>query len=85
MAFGEREAGAVFWKTGFFASEYGVFENGRAILVDASAEAGMSGSPVIGFKKDQPKLLGVFGGRYSTDLPDHIGVVWLLDDLKQLG
>lgn len=81
---GIRRPGQIFWKTGFIASENDTIELGKAMLVDALVDEGMSGAPVVGMKAGQPKLLGVYGGRYSPETSDFVGIVWSADVLKQL-
>lgn len=76
--------GQIFWKTGFIASENDTIELGKAMLVDALLDEGMSGAPVVGMKTGRPKLLGVYGSKYSTEASDFIGIVWSADVLKQL-
>jgi hypothetical protein len=73
-----------YWQTGFIASRINAFEAGRAFLVDALADEGMCGAPVIGLKDGQQKLLGVYGGRYSEEMPLNVGIVWLADSIKAL-
>lgn len=75
---GSSKSSSAFWRTGWIASEInepGV-EYAHAFYVDPCAPEGMTGSPVVGMKKDQVKLLGVYSDRSTAELGGNAGLVW---------
>jgi len=83
---GSDRSSSAFWRTSFIASE--IYEPGTkrsdAFFIDPRAPAGMTGSPVLGMKNDQMKLLGVYSDRPTADFGANAGLVygaWLLKDL----
>jgi hypothetical protein len=83
---GSERSSSAFWRTSFIASE--IYEPGTnrpdAFFIDPCAPEGMTGSPVVGMKNDQIKLLGVYSNRPTAEFGANAGFVWdawLLKDL----
>lgn len=83
---GKDRTSSAFWRTSFIASE--IYEAGMSradtFFIDPCAPAGMTGSPVVGMKNDQLKLLGVYSDRSTAEFRANAGVVygaWLLNEL----
>jgi hypothetical protein len=77
---------SAFWRTSFIASE--IYEPGmrRAdiFFIDPCAPEGMTGSPVVGIKKDRIKLLGIYSDRSTAEFGANAGLVcgaWLIKEL----
>jgi hypothetical protein len=80
---------SAFWRTSFIASE--IYEPGMrradTFFIDPCAPAGMTGSPVIGMKKDRMKLLGVYSDLSTAEFGANAGLVygaWLVKKLMQI-
>jgi hypothetical protein len=83
---GSDRSSSAFWRTSFIASE--IYEPGTnrsdTFFIDPCALEGMTGSPVVGMKNDQVKLLGVYSDRSTAEFGANAGFVWgawLLKDL----
>jgi hypothetical protein len=75
---GLEKASSAFWRTGRIASEIhepGVI-HGNVFFIDPRAPQGMSGSPVVGLKNDQIKLLGIYSDRALPEAGPNGGLVW---------
>jgi hypothetical protein len=83
---GPDKSSSAFWRTSWIASEIhepGMIQ-GNIFFIDPCALEGMSGSPVIGMKDDQLKLLGVYSGRSVPEAGAHAGLVWEAWLIKEL-
>ena len=80
------KSSSAFWRTSFIASE--MYEAGtirsNTFYVDPCAPDGMTGSPVVGFKNDRLKLLGVYSDRSTAGFGANTGSVWDARLLKEL-
>lgn len=83
---GTDRTSSAFWRTSFIASE--IYEPGmrRAdiFFIDPCAPDGMTGSPVVGIKKDRIKLLGIYSDRSTAEFGANAGLVcgaWLIKEL----
>lgn len=83
---GPDRSSAAFWRTGFIASE--MYEAGMSrsdvFFIDPCAPEGMTGSPVVGMKKERMKLLGVYSDRSTTEFDANAGLVYNAQLLKEL-
>ena len=77
---------SAFWRTSFIASE--IYEAGRhrddTFFIDPSAPEGMTGSPVVGMKKDRMKLLGVYSDRSTAEFGASASLVYGARWVKEL-
>jgi hypothetical protein len=83
---GPDKSNSAFWRTSWIASEIhepGMIQ-GNIFFVDPCALEGMSGSPVIGMKDEQLKLLGVYSDRSVAELGANGGLVWEAWLIKEL-
>jgi hypothetical protein len=75
---GSDRTSSAFWRTSFIASE--ISEPGMrrtdTFFIDPCAPEGMTGSPVVGMKKDRMKLLGVYSDRSTAEFGANAGLVW---------
>ena len=75
---GRDRSSSAFWRTSFIASE--IYEPGTnrsdTFFIDSCAPEGMTGSPVVGMKNDQMKLLGVYSDRPTAEFGANAGFVW---------
>lgn len=75
---GTDRSSSAFWRTSFIASE--IYEPGTnrsdTFFIDPCALQGMTGSPVVGMKNDQMKLLGVYSDRSTAEFGANAGFVW---------
>lgn len=83
---GTDRTSSAFWRTCFIASE--IYEPGtrrtNTFFVDSCPPEGMTGSPVLGMKKDRLKLLGVYSDRSMKEFGASAGLVygaWLVKEL----
>jgi hypothetical protein len=83
---GPDRSSSAFWRTSWIASE--VHEpgmtQGNIFFIDPCALEGMSGSPVVGLKNDQLKLLGVYSDRSVPGVSANAGLVWEAWLIKEL-
>ena len=83
---GPDRTSSAFWRTSFIASE--IYEAGMSrsdvFFIDPCAPQGMTGSPVVGMKKERMKLLGVYSGRSMTEFDANAGLVYRAQSLKEL-
>jgi hypothetical protein len=83
---GAERTSSAFWRTSFIASE--IYEPGMlradTFFVDPCAPDGMTGSPVLGLKKDRLKLLGVYSDHPTADFGANAGLVCGARSIKQL-
>jgi hypothetical protein len=83
---GPDKSSSAFWRTSWVASEIhepGMVQ-GNIFFIDPCAPEGMSGSPVIGMKNDQLKLLGVYSDRSVPEAGVKVGLVWEAWLIKEL-
>lgn len=83
---GPDKSSSAYWRTSWIASEVhepGMIQ-GNIFFIDPCALEGMSGSPVIGMKDDQLKLLGVYSDRSVAEIGAHGGLVWEAWLIKEL-
>jgi hypothetical protein len=83
---GPERSSSAFWRTSWIASELhepGTIQ-GNVFFIDPCAPEGMSGSPVIGMKDDQLKLLGVYSDRSLPEVGTNAGLVWEAWIIKEL-
>jgi hypothetical protein len=86
MPAGPDKSSSAFWRTSWIASEIhepGTIQ-GDVFFIDPCAPEGMSGSPVIGMKEDQLKLLGVYSDRALPEVGANAGLVWEAWLIKEL-
>jgi hypothetical protein len=83
---GTDRTSSAFWRTSFIPSE--IYEAGMArsdtFFIDPCALPGMTGSPVVGMKYNQMKLLGIYSDRSTAEFGANAGLVygaWLLKEL----
>lgn len=83
---GKDKASSAFWRTCFIASEIYGLSTQRAdrFFVDPSPLEGMTGSPVLGLKGDQIKLLGVYSDLSTAEFGASAGVVYRASFVKEL-
>jgi hypothetical protein len=83
---GTDRTSSAFWRTSFIASE--IYEPGMlrsdTFFIDPCAPDGMTGSPVVGMKKDCLKLLGVYSDHPTAEFGANAGLVCGASLLKQL-
>jgi hypothetical protein len=83
---GADRSSSAFWRTSFIASE--IYEPGMrradTFFIDPCAPEGMTGSPVVGMKKDRMKLLGVYSDRSTAKFGANAGLVCGAWWVKQL-
>jgi hypothetical protein len=83
---GTDRSSSAFWRTSFIASE--IYEPGTirsdVFFVDPCALEGMTGSPVVGLKNNQIKLLGVYSDHSTAQFSANAGFVWGASLLKEL-
>ena len=83
---GRDRMSSAFWRTSFIASE--IYEAGMSrsnvFFIDPCAPEGMTGSPVVGMKKDRMKLLGVYSDRPTAEFGADAGLVYDARLLKEL-
>jgi hypothetical protein len=83
---GPDKSSSAFWRTSWIASE--VHEpgmiHGNIFFIDPCALEGMSGSPVVGMKNDQLKLLGVYSDHALPEVGANAGLVWEARLIKEL-
>lgn len=83
---GTDRSSSAFWRTSFIASE--IYEPGTnrsdTFFIDPCAPEGMTGSPVVGMKNDEMKLLGVYSDRPTGEFGANAGFVWGAWLLKEL-
>jgi hypothetical protein len=83
---GPDKSSSAFWRASWIASELhepGMIQ-GDVFFIDPCAPEGMSGSPVIGMKDDQLKLLGVYSDRSTPEFGANAGLVWEAWLIKEL-
>jgi hypothetical protein len=84
---GTNRTSTAFWRTSFIACE--IFEIGmqraNTFFIDPCAPEGMNGSPVVGLKNDQVKLLGVYSDLSTAEFGANAGLVWNASLLKEFG
>ena len=76
---GSEKSSSAFWRTASIASE--IYETGMTrwqytFFIDPCPPEGMTGSPVLGFKNDRLKLLGVYCDSSTAEFGAHAGIVW---------
>jgi len=83
---GPGKSSSAFWRTSWIASEIHEpgMTHGNIFFIDPCALEGMSGSPVIGMKNDQLKLLGVYSDRSFPEVGANAGLVWEAWLIKEL-
>jgi hypothetical protein len=83
---GPDKSSSAFWRTGWIASEIhepGMIR-GNIFFIDPCPLEGMNGSPVIGMKDDQLRLLGVYSDRSVAEVGANGGLVWEAGLIKEL-
>jgi hypothetical protein len=76
---GTDKSSTAFWRTASIASE--IYETGMSrweftFFIDPCPPGGMTGSPVLGFKNDRLKLLGVYSDNSTAGFDANAGIVW---------
>lgn len=76
---GSEKSSSAFWRTASIASE--IYETGMSrwqytFFIEPCPPEGMTGSPVLGFKNDRLKLLGVYSDSSTAEFGAHAGIVW---------
>ena len=83
---GTDRASSAFWRTSFIASEMYEARMSRSdvFFIDPCAPEGMTGSPVVGMKKEGMKLLGVYSDRTTVEFAANAGLAYNAQLLKEL-
>ena len=76
---GRDKSSSAFWRTASIASE--IYETGMSrwqytFFIDPCPPEGMTGSPVLGFKNDRLKLLGVYSDSATAEFGANAAIVW---------